>query len=79
MQFNLMYDAAKQGYPALHINGIGLALVAVGVLLVLAPETLAAVRSAVRNRMQVSLNLAYGSAMASIGLTIPTIAVRRVR
>ena len=38
MQFNLMYDAAKQGYPALHMNGIGLALVAVGVLLVLAPD-----------------------------------------
>jgi Ca2+:H+ antiporter len=44
-------------------------------LLVLLPETLSAVRSALRNRVQVSLNLAFGSAMASIGLTIPTIAV----
>lgn len=44
-------------------------------LLVLAPESLAAVRNARLNRVQVSLNLAYGSAMASIGLTIPTIAV----
>jgi Ca2+:H+ antiporter len=44
-------------------------------LLVLLPETLAAVRSALRNRVQVSLNLAFGSAMASIGLTIPAIAV----
>src|SRR5215213_5230434 len=44
-------------------------------LLVLLPETLAAVRSARQNRLQVSLNLAFGSAMASIGLTIPTIAV----
>lgn len=43
-------------------------------LLVLLPETLAAVRAARRARMQVSLNLAFGSAMASIGLTIPTIA-----
>ena len=44
-------------------------------LLVLLPETLAAVRAARRERLQISLNLAYGSAMASIGLTIPTIAV----
>jgi Ca2+:H+ antiporter len=44
-------------------------------LLVLLPETLAAVRAARRDHMQISLNLAYGSAMASIGLTIPAIAV----
>jgi Ca2+:H+ antiporter len=44
-------------------------------LLILAPETLAAVRAARRNRIQISLNLALGSAMASIGLTIPAIAV----
>lgn len=44
-------------------------------LLVLLPESIAAVRAARRNRIQTSLNLAYGSAMASIGLTIPTIAV----
>src|SRR6476619_5444225 len=34
-------------------------------LLVLLPETLAAVRAAQRNRIQISLNLALGSAMAS--------------
>jgi Ca2+:H+ antiporter len=44
-------------------------------LLVLLPESIAAVRAAVRNDVQISLNLAYGSAMASIGLTIPAIAV----
>jgi len=44
-------------------------------LLVLAPETLAAVRAARRNRLQTSLNLALGSGIASIGLTIPVIAV----
>ena len=44
-------------------------------LLVLLPETLAAVRAARRDRVQTSLNLALGSAMASIGLTIPAIAV----
>ncbi|GAA4803635.1 calcium:proton antiporter [Nocardioides caeni] len=47
-------------------------------LLVLAPETIAAVRAAVRDRVQISLNLAYGSAMASIGLTIPAIAVASI-
>jgi len=44
-------------------------------LLVLLPESIAAVRAALRNRMQTSVNLALGSAIASIGLTIPTIAV----
>ncbi|MEZ0090357.1 calcium:proton antiporter [Streptacidiphilus sp. EB129] len=47
-------------------------------LLVLLPETLAATRAATRQRVQISLNLAYGSAMASIGLTIPAIAVATV-
>ena len=43
-------------------------------LLVLLPETMAAVRAAARNRMQTSLNLALGSALATIGLTIPAVA-----
>lgn len=47
-------------------------------LLVLLPETLAAARAARRGRIQISLNLAYGSAMASIGLTIPTIAAASI-
>ncbi|HTF10286.1 MAG TPA: ionic transporter y4hA [Asanoa sp.] len=47
-------------------------------LLVLLPETLAATRAALRDRVQTSLNLAYGSAMASIGLTIPAIAVASI-
>ncbi|MFE6042292.1 calcium:proton antiporter [Streptomyces sp. NPDC056452] len=47
-------------------------------LLVLLPETLAAVRAARRERVQTSLNLALGSAMASIGLTIPAIALASI-
>jgi Ca2+:H+ antiporter len=47
-------------------------------LLVLLPETLAAARAAARNRIQISLNLALGSSMASIGLTIPAIAVASI-
>ncbi len=46
--------------------------------LVLLPEAIAAVRAAADNRVQVSFNLAYGSAMASIGLTIPAIAVAKI-
>ncbi|MCL8010725.1 calcium:proton antiporter [Streptomyces sp. AS02] len=47
-------------------------------LLVLLPETIAAVRSARRDRVQTSLNLALGSAMASIGLTIPAVALASI-
>jgi Ca2+:H+ antiporter len=42
-------------------------------LIVLLPETGAAFRAAIGNRMQISLNLALGSALATIGLTIPAI------
>jgi Ca2+:H+ antiporter len=45
---------------------------------VLLPESIAAVNAARRDRTQISLNLGYGSAMASIGLTIPTIAVASI-
>jgi Ca2+:H+ antiporter len=47
-------------------------------MLVLLPETLAALRAARRDRVQTSLNLALGSAMASIGLTIPAIAAAMI-
>jgi Ca2+:H+ antiporter len=43
--------------------------------LVLMPEGLTALQAARANRLQTSLNLALGSALASIGLTIPTVAV----
>jgi len=42
--------------------------------LVLLPEGFAALRAARANRLQSSLNLALGSALASIGLTIPAVA-----
>jgi Ca2+:H+ antiporter len=60
------------------VADLGLPYAVVGVviaLFVLAPESIAAVRNATRDRVQISLNLAYGSAMASIGLTIPAVAV----
>ncbi|MEV6579784.1 ionic transporter y4hA [Streptomyces sp. NPDC051582] len=63
------------------VASAGLPNAVVGViiaLLVLAPETLAAVRAARRDRVQTSLNLGYGSAIASIGLTIPAIALATI-
>jgi len=63
------------------VTGLGAPKAAVGVviaLLVLGPETLAAYRNARRGRVQTSLNLALGSAMASIALTIPAIAVASI-
>ncbi len=44
-------------------------------LLVLLPETLAAVRAAHANKLQTSLNLAFGSALACIGLTVPVVVI----
>ncbi len=74
---------AKTVSPKLEsaVESAGAPLAVVGVviaLLVLLPETVAAVRAALRNRLQTSLNLALGSALASIGLTIPAIAVASI-
>jgi Ca2+:H+ antiporter len=63
------------------ITGIGAPASAVGVfiaVLVLLPETVTAIRNARRGRVQTSLNLALGSAIASIGLTVPIIAVASI-
>ncbi|HEY4193571.1 MAG TPA: ionic transporter y4hA [Mesorhizobium sp.] len=60
------------------VAAAGLPQAFVGVVIaaiVLLPEGVAAAKSAVRNRLQNSINLALGSAIASIGLTIPTVAV----
>jgi Ca2+:H+ antiporter len=48
---------------------------AVVATVVLLPEGLAAIFAAGRNRLQASLNLALGSAMATIGLTIPIVSI----
>ncbi|WP_433295443.1 calcium:proton antiporter [Actinoplanes sp. CA-030573] len=74
---------AKGVSPAIEsvVNDAGLPQAVVGVaiaLLVLLPETIAALRAAARDRVQTSLNLAIGSAMASIGLTIPAIAIAMI-
>lgn len=63
------------------VSAAGFQQAVVGVviaMLVLLPESIAAYRAARRNRMQVAVNLAFGSAMASIGLTIPAIAIASI-
>lgn len=47
---------------------------AVIALLILLPESLGALRAANRNALQTSLNGALGSALATIGLTVPAVA-----
>jgi Ca2+:H+ antiporter len=59
------------------VLGLGLPRAVVGIViaaLVLLPEGLAAVRAAQADRLQTSLNLALGSSLATIGLTIPAVA-----
>jgi Ca2+:H+ antiporter len=47
-------------------------------LLVLLPESMAALRAAYRDDLQKSLNLALGSSLATIGLTIPAVATTAI-
>jgi len=58
----------KAGAPR-SVVGIAIAL------LVLLPEGVSAIKAALNNKLQTSLNLSIGSALASIGLTIPAVAV----
>ena len=71
---------AKKLAPSLEsaVLRVGAPNAVVGVIIaaiVLLPEGLAALRAARANRLQTSLNLALGSALASIGLTIPAVSV----
>lgn len=71
---------AKSLAPSIEVSvtRAGAPLALVGVIIaavVLLPEGLAALRAARANRLQTSLNLAPGSALASIGLTIPAVAI----
>jgi len=60
------------------VHNLGAPQALVGVIIaavVLLPEGMAAIKAARRNQFQTSLNLALGSAIASIGLTIQCVAV----
>ena len=69
---------AKKLTPTLElvIDGVGAPRSVVGIViagLVLLPEGLASYRAAKANRLQTSMNLALGSVLATIGLTIPAV------
>ncbi len=71
---------AKSLSPAIEalVVGRGLPKSLVGIVLaaiILLPEGIAAVNAARRNKLQTSINLALGSALASIGLTIPAVSI----
>lgn len=71
---------AKSLSPAIEeiVQDAGLPKSLVGIIIaavVLLPEGIAAIKAARRNDIQTSLNLSLGSALASIGLTIPAVAV----
>ncbi len=71
---------AKALSPAIEdmVQSLGAPQALVGVIIaavVLLPEGIAAIRAARNNQIQTSLNLALGSALASIGLTIPAVSI----
>lgn len=71
---------AKSLSPSIEsmVAAMGAPAALVGVIIaavVLLPEGLAALNAARHNRFQTSLNLALGSALASIGLTIPAVTI----
>jgi Ca2+:H+ antiporter len=58
------------------VRAAGAPRTAIGIvvaLIVLLPESAAAIRAALANRLQTSMNLALGSALATIGLTVPIV------
>src|SRR5262249_22508676 len=60
------------------VNAAGAPEAVVGVVIaaiVLLPESLAALSAARADRLQTSMNLALGSALASIALTVPAVAI----
>jgi len=74
----LVVALAKSLTPTVEhvIEAVGAARSVVGIViagLVLLPEGLASYRAAKANRLQTSMNLAFGSALATIGLTIPAV------
>ncbi len=71
VQPNIEDGLSAAGIPATFV-GVVIAF------LVLLPEGIAASRAALGDRLQISLNLSYGSVIASIGLTIPSIAVASI-
>jgi Ca2+:H+ antiporter len=63
------------------LHGVGAPEAVAGIVIamvVLAPESISAVRAALNDVLQKSLNLALGSSLATIGLTIPAVALTNI-
>jgi Ca2+:H+ antiporter len=72
----VLSPAIEAAVEAVHAPKAVVGIVIAGVVLL--PETWAAVRAARANRLQSSMNLAIGSALASIGLTVPVVVVASI-
>jgi Ca2+:H+ antiporter len=70
----LVAASVEDGLAALEVKRPDRIVGAFIACLVLLPETISAVRAALANELQRSLNVALGSALATIGLTIPSVA-----
>jgi Ca2+:H+ antiporter len=72
----LAHDATPSVEKAVIHAGLPRSVISVIIaMLTLLPETWASIRAALADRIQTSLNLSIGSALASIGLTIPAIVI----
>ncbi|MCX5479550.1 ionic transporter [Kaistia geumhonensis] len=65
----------EQGLAALEVPQADAVVGAFIATLVLLPESIAAIKASYRNELQRSLNIALGSACATIGLTVPVVAL----
>lgn len=68
----------EEGLADFHIEQTDAIVGAFIATLVLLPEALSAIRAALKNELQRSLNIALGSALATIGLTIPAVGVASI-
>jgi Ca2+:H+ antiporter len=71
----LVASEVERGLIAFNVPQVDAVIGALIALLVLMPEGVSAIRAALNNELQCSLNVALGSACATIGLTIPAVAV----
>ncbi|MGC4026940.1 MAG: hypothetical protein QM744_18425 [Mesorhizobium sp.] len=67
-------SSLEEGLAALEIGQTDAIVGAFIATLVLMPETVSAIRASMNNELQRSLNIALGSACATIGLTVPVVA-----
>ncbi|MEI4480654.1 MULTISPECIES: calcium:proton antiporter [unclassified Phyllobacterium] len=70
--------AVENGLAHLHVEQTDAIIGAFIATLVLLPEAISAVQAALKNELQRSLNIALGSALATIGLTVPAVAIASI-